>query len=151
MRRTAPSNPSSFGQAVTFTVTVTPQVTGTPTGTVTFSDGSNQLGQSTLSEGTATLSTSRWRSAPISITVSYGDSNCLPIGHFWFFALPFSAIVLGLAPSLHRCLCASTRPRPCFIDDAVEFYQRLSLLILFGFQTECSEPGFDESHPRRSR
>ena len=30
------SNPSSFGQSVTFTATVTPQGSGTPTGTVTF-------------------------------------------------------------------------------------------------------------------
>ena len=70
------SNPSSFGQSVTFTVTVIPQTAGTPTGTVTFSDGSTQLGQSTLSNGTATLSTSALVIGSHSITASYtGDSN----------------------------------------------------------------------------
>jgi hypothetical protein len=33
------SNPTTFGQPVTFTATVTPQGPGTPTGTVVFSDG----------------------------------------------------------------------------------------------------------------
>ncbi|HUA14746.1 MAG TPA: FG-GAP-like repeat-containing protein [Verrucomicrobiae bacterium] len=70
------SNPSSFGQSVTFTATVTPQSAGTPTGTVTFSDGSTQLGQSTVSDGAATLSTSALAIGSHSITASYsGDST----------------------------------------------------------------------------
>ena len=35
---TSSSNPSNFGQSVMFTATVTPKGSGTPTGTVTFSD-----------------------------------------------------------------------------------------------------------------
>ena len=50
------SNPSAFGQSVTFTATVTSQGAGTPTGTVTFSDGSTVLGTSPLTGGTATFS-----------------------------------------------------------------------------------------------
>ena len=70
------SNPSSFGQSVTFTATVTPQTPGTPTGTVTFSDGSTQLGQGSLANGTATVSTSALAIGSHSITASYsGDSN----------------------------------------------------------------------------
>jgi hypothetical protein len=43
---TSSQNPSNFGQAVTFTATVT----GTsPTGTVTFKDGATVLGTGTLS------------------------------------------------------------------------------------------------------
>jgi len=69
-------NPSSFGQGVTFTATVTPQAPGAPTGTVTFSDGSLQLGQSTLSNGTASLTTSGLAIGSHSITAAYsGDSN----------------------------------------------------------------------------
>ena len=43
-------NPSTFGDSVTFTATVT-GTTGTPTGTVTFLDGSTTLGTATLDPG----------------------------------------------------------------------------------------------------
>ena len=77
-----------FGQPVTFTATVTVVVpgAGTPTGTVTFEDGSNPLGTGTLNaSGMATLtvpSTSPFIPALAvgthSITASYGgDTNDL--------------------------------------------------------------------------
>jgi hypothetical protein len=70
------SNPSSFGQSVTFTATVTPQVPGNPTGTVTFTDGATQLGQVTLANGAAAYTTSALGIGSHSITASYsGDSN----------------------------------------------------------------------------
>src|ERR1700730_5992408 len=40
---TSSLNPSIFGQSVTFTATVAPQFSGTPTGTVTFYDGTTTL------------------------------------------------------------------------------------------------------------
>jgi hypothetical protein len=43
-------NPSKVGQKVTFTATVTSPTT-TPTGTVTFMDGTQQLGTGTLAKG----------------------------------------------------------------------------------------------------
>ena len=46
------------GQSVTLTATVVSATSGTPTGTVTFYDGTAQLGTGTLSSGTATYSTS---------------------------------------------------------------------------------------------
>src|SRR5439155_1180773 len=48
-------NPSVFGQSVTFTATVSvvPPGSGTPSGTVTFKDGTNTLGTGTLSSGQA--------------------------------------------------------------------------------------------------
>jgi autotransporter-associated beta strand protein len=52
-----PASPGTFGQPVTFTVTVTPTVAGVePTGTVTFKDGTTVLGTGTLADaaGTAT-------------------------------------------------------------------------------------------------
>ena len=50
--------------------------TGTPTGTVTFKDGSTTLGTGTLSGGTATFSTSQLAVGPNSITAVYGgDTN----------------------------------------------------------------------------
>ena len=70
------ANPSAFGQSVTFTATVAAQVKGTPTGTVTFSDGSTTLGQGTVSAGTATYSSSSMAIGSHSITATYsGDSN----------------------------------------------------------------------------
>src|SRR5262249_35189187 len=48
------ANPSAFGQPVTFTATVSPSTSGTPTGTVQFKiDGSNFGSPITLSGGTA--------------------------------------------------------------------------------------------------
>ena len=70
------ANPSILGESVSFTATVAAQVTGTPTGTITFSDGDTQLGQSTLTDGTASLAISSLTGGSHSIIASYsGDSN----------------------------------------------------------------------------
>jgi hypothetical protein len=71
------ANPSNLGQAVTFTATVTPSSgTGTPTGTVTFIDGSTTLGTGTLSSGQATFTTSTLTAGSHLITARYnGDTN----------------------------------------------------------------------------
>jgi Subtilase family/Bacterial Ig-like domain (group 3)/Bacterial cadherin-like domain/Bacterial Ig domain len=75
---TSSVNPSVFGQSVTFTATVTaiaPGV-GTPTGTVTFKDGSTTLSTQTLSGGQATYTTAALSVATHSITATYsGDGN----------------------------------------------------------------------------
>lgn len=73
---TSSSNPSVFGQQVTFTATVSSSAPGTPGGTVTFLDGSTTLGTATLASGTATFSSSALTASTHSITASYGgDSN----------------------------------------------------------------------------
>ena len=53
-------NPAQYGDSVTFTVTVSTSSTGldTPTGQVTFYDGSTSMGTETLSGGSASFSTS---------------------------------------------------------------------------------------------
>jgi len=68
-------NPSQSGQAVTFTTSVTS--TGpTPTGKVTFKDGTKSLGSRKLSGGAAALTTSRLAVGTHSITAEYlGDAN----------------------------------------------------------------------------
>lgn len=75
----ASPNPSSFGQSVTLTavVGVAAPGFGTPTGTVTFLDGTTALGTGTLnSAGNATLSTSTLSSGSHSLTAVYGsDTN----------------------------------------------------------------------------
>jgi len=77
---TSSANPAAYGQSVTFTATVTAvaPATGTPTGTVTFKDGSTVLGTGTLnSSGKTTFSTTtRLTAATHSITGVYGgDTN----------------------------------------------------------------------------
>jgi hypothetical protein len=69
-------NPSTFGQSVTFTATVTSGV-GTPTGSVTFRDGTTGLGSGTLNaSGQATFNTSALSVGNHSITAVYdGDTN----------------------------------------------------------------------------
>jgi hypothetical protein len=70
---TSNNNPSTLGQAVTFTATVSPS---TATGAVRFLDGGNLLGQGTLSGGTASFTTSSLTSGTHSITAAYGgDAN----------------------------------------------------------------------------
>ncbi len=68
------ANPSVFGQSVTFTATVTGSG-GTPTGTVTFFDGTTSLGVKTLTAGSATLVTSALTAGSHSITAQYGGDN----------------------------------------------------------------------------
>jgi hypothetical protein len=71
------ANPSNVGQPVTFTATVAPTSgAGTPTGTVTFTDGATSLGTGTLSGGQATFTTSSLSAGNHTITASYGsDAN----------------------------------------------------------------------------
>ena len=67
-------NPSTLGQSVMFTATVTGA--GGPSGTVVFRDGLAVLGSSSLTSGKATYTTSGLPAGSHSITASYnGDSN----------------------------------------------------------------------------
>jgi sugar lactone lactonase YvrE len=69
---TTSGTPSGFGNAVTFTATVS---TG-PTGTVTFSDGGNSIGSGTLNGNVASFTTSSLAVGVHSITASWpGNSN----------------------------------------------------------------------------
>lgn len=71
-------NPSTFGQSVTFTATVsvTAPGAGAPSGSVTFFDGVTPLGSSTVAAGSATFATSALSAGTHGITASYsGDSG----------------------------------------------------------------------------
>jgi hypothetical protein len=69
------SNPVLVQNAVTLTATVS-SATGSPTGTVTFLDGSTPLGAATLAGGVATLTTSGLAVGSHTITAVYGgDGN----------------------------------------------------------------------------
>jgi hypothetical protein len=70
---TSSANPSTVGQSVTFTVTV---VGSSPTGTVTFLDGTNSLATVQLASGVAAYATSALTVGVHQITGRYnGDAN----------------------------------------------------------------------------
>ena len=69
--------PSKYGQAVTFTATVsvTAPGAGTPSGIVTFKDGTTSIGTGTLASGQTTLSSSTLAVGNHTITVEYGGDT----------------------------------------------------------------------------
>jgi hypothetical protein len=72
------TNPSTWGQSVNLTATLTPQFGGRSTGTVTFIDGTTVLGSVTPNNNLATLSVSTLAAGTHSIKASYsGDMNFL--------------------------------------------------------------------------
>lgn len=68
------ANPSVFGQSLTLTATVSSSG-GTPTGSVTFNDGSTVLGTEPLTNGQATFSSSSLSVGSHSITAVYGGDG----------------------------------------------------------------------------
>jgi Bacterial Ig-like domain (group 3)/FG-GAP-like repeat/FG-GAP repeat len=73
---TSSLNPANYGQAVTFTATVTSAGLDIPTGKVTFKDGGVSLGTEKLSGGVATLTKNKLAVGPHSITAVYtGDGE----------------------------------------------------------------------------
>jgi hypothetical protein len=91
-----------------FTATVAPTSgPGTPSGTVTFKDGSNTLGASTLASGAATYSTSNLAAGPHSITavyegdVTFGGSTSLVLAQTVNKAGTTTAVVSSLNPSTY--------------------------------------------------
>jgi hypothetical protein len=73
---TSTANPSSSGQAVTFTATITGEFGGLPGGTVTFKDGTTTIGTITVSATTqqAQLTTSTLSVGTHNITAAYSGS-----------------------------------------------------------------------------
>jgi sugar lactone lactonase YvrE len=68
-------NPALTQSSVTFTATVS-STSGTPTGSVSFLDGTTPLGSGTVSTGVATFTTSSLATGSHSITAAYsGDTN----------------------------------------------------------------------------
>jgi len=77
---TSSANPATYGQAVTFTATVTSSSGNTPIGSVNFNDGSTTLGTGTLdANGVATFTTSSLSLGSHSVVAAYpGDTNFVP-------------------------------------------------------------------------
>ncbi len=71
-------NPSEYGQTITFTATLTPAwlSSDSPTGDVTFYDGSTELGSAPVADDSASFATSALSVGSHSIIAEYsGDSN----------------------------------------------------------------------------
>jgi len=79
----ASPNPSTYGDNVTFTATVSPNgVLSNPTGTVTFTDGSLTLGSASLTGSapfTATFTTSLLSAGSHSITATFGGNSIFDV------------------------------------------------------------------------
>ena len=106
------TNPSAFGQSVTFTATVTGSG-GTPSGTVTFKDGTTTLGTGTLSSGTATYTTSGLALNSHSITAVYGgDTN---------FATSTSAVLTQTVNQNNSATAISSGTNPSTFGQSVTF------------------------------
>jgi Bacterial Ig-like domain (group 3) len=111
---TSSPNPSVFGQAVTFTATVAASSgTGTPTGTVSFMEGTTTLGTGTLnSSGVATFSTTTLAVGTQSITAVYsGDTT---------FATSTSTAVSQVVNQSSTTTLTSS-PNPSVFGQAVTF------------------------------
>ncbi len=72
---TSSTNPSVFGQSVTFTATVNGADSGTLTGTVTFNDNGTSIGTGSVTGGLATFTTTTLTVATHTITAVYGGDN----------------------------------------------------------------------------
>jgi hypothetical protein len=73
---TATPNPASFGSSVTFQAAVTSSVAGTPSGSITFLDGTSTLGTVVLSGGSASYATSGLAVGTHIVVAHYaGDSS----------------------------------------------------------------------------
>jgi hypothetical protein len=69
-------NPSTYGQSVTLSASVQPGSGSGPTGSVTFLDGTTNLGSAPLSSGSASLAIATLAAGTHSMTAQYsGDSN----------------------------------------------------------------------------
>ena len=84
-------NPATYGASVTFTATVSPGAAG---GTVTFMDGTTNLGAGTLSGGTATFAANALGAGSHSITATYGGNT----NYAASTSTPITQVVVGQRP-----------------------------------------------------
>ena len=117
---TSSASPAAAGANVTFTATVT-STTGVPTGTVTFSDGGNQLGTGAVnSSGIATFSTTALTSGTHTVTATFqANTNFAtssatltqvvntPFGSFTISATPPTQLIRGPGATSYQIILTS--------------------------------------------
>ena len=97
------SNPSNYGQPVTFTAAVS-STSGTPTGTVLFLDASAYIGRATLVSGGASISVSSLAVGSNSITAAYEGSGTFEAST----SAPLNQVVNGVTTT--TALASSLNP-----------------------------------------
>jgi hypothetical protein len=107
-------NPSNVNQPVKFTAVVTSQA-GTPTGTITFQDGTSALGTMSLNSGAAVLTTSALAAGSHSITAVYSGDPNIQGGTSNVLAQVVSALFPAVAT------ITSSNPNPSNTTDTVVF------------------------------
>ena len=110
---TSTPNPSSFGDAVTLTASVTTLAPGAGVagGSVTFFDGATPLGSATLAAGSAAISTSSLSVGAHSITASYAGSTD--------FSASTSAAHTHTVNAAASSVAVTTAPNPSVVGQAV--------------------------------
>jgi subtilisin family serine protease len=124
-------NPSIFGQSVTLTATVSPSAA---TGTVTFYDGTGQLGTGTLSGGRAAFSTSGLTTGDHTITATYGgDANVIggtsPVITQKVTSTPPADFTISVSPSSRTVTRGSSTTYTITISRISGFSNTVSLSI----------------------
>jgi hypothetical protein len=105
-------NPSTFGQSVTFTATVSSSK-GVPTGKVTFKNGTKVLGTVALTNGVAALSTSTLAAGTPTITAAYGGSTK--------FAVSSGSVLQTVNKAATTSTITGSSPNPSTFGQAVTF------------------------------
>jgi hypothetical protein len=105
------ANPSVFGQSVTLTAMVTGS--GTPTGTVTFNDGTTAIGTGTLSGGSTTFSISSLSVGSHAITAVYGGDSS--------FSGSTSAVLTQTVNKASTTTAVSSSANPSILNQSVTF------------------------------
>ena len=113
---TSTPNPSTTGQAVTLTATVSPvpPASGVPTGTVTFRDGNASLGTVTLVNGSASLNISSLALGSHSLTAVYSGSAT-----FAGSTSPAVTQVVNAPAAAATSTSLNTTPNPSSLGQAV--------------------------------
>lgn len=103
-------NPTPYGQSVTFTATVTNTSTnpGSPTGTITFSDGATVLATQSLVTGSGKTTTAVFSSSSLSVGAHPITATYTPTGSFAPSTGSLSQIITGLATT--TSLTSSVNP-----------------------------------------
>jgi sugar lactone lactonase YvrE len=121
---TSASNPSIFGQSVTFTATVSPI---SASGTVTFTEGAATLGTGTLANGIVTFSTSSLSVGSHDISATYGGDNSY-IGSS-------SNTIHQVVNQASTSLTLTSLPNPSTFGQSVSFTATISPLMASGTVT----------------
>lgn len=104
-------NPSQYGQAVVLAAAVIPGGAGTPTGNVTFLDGTSRLASVPLNHGVAMFTTSTLTAGSHSISAVYGGDNK--------FGQSTSATLAQTVTKAPAAITISSSPNPSYVHQPV--------------------------------